>query len=179
MLGIAARAGRAVSACLDFDAFMVASEHDVDRTTDRVPAVQGGGAVAQDFDALHGRYWQGVEIEGRVGDAAPVDENRGPAASENERPVEAPTVVFQPAQQQVPHIFHAGQLDFAPFDHCEGRCRARRAGRDVAGYRQLASGHFFLRPGIGRCRNDYQGGGRKEYRTGAAFADQQSRKLSK
>ena len=64
--GIAASLERPVMACPDLDAFMIALEHDVDGARDGVSPVQGGRAVAQDLDALDGRYRQGVEFEVQV-----------------------------------------------------------------------------------------------------------------
>ncbi len=75
---------------LDLDALEAAPEHDVDSAADCVPAVQGGGGVAQYLDAFDGRDGECVEIEGRIGYAAPVDENRGAAVSEDEWPGNRP-----------------------------------------------------------------------------------------
>ena len=90
---IAACLGRPCRAGLDLKTFKVSFEHDVDCAADGVTAAQGRGAVAQDFNAFHPRYRQGVKIDDRIGNAAAVDEYRNAAASGHERPKDAEVVV--------------------------------------------------------------------------------------
>ena len=132
MGGIAAVAGGKVGACPEVSALVATGENDVDRAGDGVAAVQRRGAVAEDLDAFHGGYRHGAEIEGGVGDPAPVHEDRHAAAAERERPEQAEAVEAHPALQQVPEIGQAGKLDIRPLQNGQGGSPGSRR-RDVAG----------------------------------------------
>ena len=117
---------------LDLGTIESAPEDNVDGAADGVPAVQSGGAVARDLDTLDGRHRQGIEIDSRIADAAPVHEDRSPAAPEDEGTVETEAVVVGAAHQEIPDVYRTGELDVLAVDRGD-RVRVVVVAGDVAG----------------------------------------------
>ena len=142
MLGIATGSGRSFGAQPDLGAFVVVPEHDVDRAADRMPAVQGGGAVVQYLDALDRRDRQGVEIDGgrRSGGRTSVDEQRHAPGAENERPGKTKAVVALPSPHEIPDVDRTRQLEVLAADHRDRSNRTDLGGGDVAVHPSLGFG---------------------------------------